>query len=337
MAEPSPAAELSRLVGGYQVSQALHVAATLGIADLLADGPRTSDELAEAAGAHPRELYRLLRALATVGVLHEDEGRRFSLTELGDTLRTDAPGSIRGWAMLIGRPYFLNAWAHLLTSVREGGNSFRHAYGTDIWSYRAEHPEESAIFDEAMTSRTRAANAAVLDAYDFTRFGTVVDVAGGRGVLLAALLERHHGMQGILFDQPHVVAKAAPLLEEAGVADRCRVVAGSFFESVPEGGDAYVLKWILHDWEDEDARAILRAVHRAAAPNGAMVIVVERDLGGPNEDPEAKFSDLNMLVAPGGLERTIPEYEALFAAAGFRLTGVIPTASGLHVLEASSG
>jgi hypothetical protein len=323
-------ATLLRLVNGYYVSQAIHVAASLGIADLLADGTRTSDDLAREAGADPETLYRLLRALASVGVLHEGDGRLFSLTPVGELLRSDVPGSLHGWAAYAGRPYFWAAWAELLHSVRTGENAFRHVYGQDIWSYRADRPDESVLFDAAMKALTGTSNAALIEAFDFSRFGTLVDVGGGNGALLASVLAANPALQGVLFDQAHVVAGADQVLEAAGVANRCRIESGNFFEAVPEGGDAYLLKSIIHDWEDEDSRAILRVV-RAAMSVGAALLVVERDLGAPNEDAPTKFSDLNMLVGPGGRERTQDEYASLFESTGFRLVGVTPTA-GTHVV-----
>jgi O-methyltransferase/methyltransferase family protein len=330
-AEPPPSVQLRRLVAGYQVTQAIHVAATLGIADLLADGPRTSDELARATAAHTDALYRLLRALASVGVLHEEDGRRFTLTPLGEGLRSEAPDSLAGWAAFVGRPYYWSAWSSLEHSVRTGENAFRAVHGTDVWEYRSQRTDESAIFDRAMMALTRGVNRSVLDAYDFGRFATVVDVGGGNGTLLAALLAEYPQLHGVLFDQPHVVAGAPEVF--ADVAERCQVVGGSFFEAVPAGGDAYVLKSIVHDWEDAEATAILR-VCRVAMAAGAALLVIERELGPPNEAPEAKFGDLNMLVAPGGRERTLAEYGRLFADAGFERGSATPTASGVTVIEA---
>ena len=332
--DETPGATLGRLIVGFQVSQAIHVAATLGVAALLADGPRTSDELAAATSSHPRSLYRLLRALASVGVFHEDDGRCFSLTPMGALLRSDVPGSLRGWAMHVGRPYFHEAWGHLEHSIRTGDNAFQHVHGTDVWAYRAERPDESAIFDLAMESLTGAANRALLDAYDFGRFGRVVDVGGGNGALLAALLGEFPAMRGVLLDQPHVVANAAAVLERAGVADRCEIVGGSFFDEVPAGGDAYTLKSIIHDYEDERAVAILRICRRAMAAD-ATLLLIERIVGPPNEDPRTKFSDLNMLVAPAGRERTLHEWDVLLTRAGLRLASATPSASGLAVIEAA--
>jgi hypothetical protein len=326
-------AELARLVDGFRVTQAIHAAVELGIPDLLAEGERTADDLAKASGADPSALYRLLRALASLGVLHEAEGARFSLTPLGEPLRGDVPGSLRGWVRLTGRDHVWRSWGNLANAVRSGKNSFRQLYGTGVFEWRAEHPEESAIFDEAMTSLTAAANAAILAAYDFGRFGTIVDVGGGNGALLAAILEAHPSARGILLDQAHVVSGAEPVLRAAGVSDRCEVVAGSFFEAVPEGGDAYVLKSIIHDWEDEESVAILGACRRAMAAHSA-VLLVERDLGAPNENAPAKLSDLNMLVMPGGRERSDEEYAVLFAQAGLRHSSRTLAANGYAVIEA---
>lgn len=326
-------ADLLRLVGGYQVSQTIHAAVELGIPDLLADEKRNADDLADATGADASTLYRLLRALASIGVLHETDGRRFSLTVLGEPLRSDVPGSVRGWVRLIGRDHVWRSWGNLTHSVRTGENAFRSLHGTDVWEWREGHAEESAIFDEAMKSLTAASNEAIMAAFDFGRFGTIVDVAGGTGALLASLLRAHPGTHGILFDQAHVVGGAEPVLHAAGVLDRCAIVAGSFFTSVPEGGDAYVLKSIVHDWEDEESIAILRTCRASMAP-GAVVLLIERDLGPPNENAAAKLSDLNMLVMPGGRERTEDEYAALLEQAGLQHAGTTVAATGHAVIEA---
>jgi O-methyltransferase domain/Dimerisation domain len=318
----SKAAELRRLVNSYQLSQAIHVAAVLGIADLLADGPRSSDELAKATGTSPRALYRLLRALAAFGLFHEDDDRRFSLTELGDALRSDAPESVAGWAAFVGRRNIREAWSALEESIRTGENAFKLEHGISVWEYRAQNPEESEIFDRAMASSSHLVIRSLIDASDFGRFGTIVDVGGGNGTLLRAFLEEYPQLTGVLFDQPHVV-------EGVDLGERGRIVGGSFFESVPEGGDAYLLKWIIHDWEDEESVAILRNVRR----NGGALLLVERVVEPPNEGPETKLGDLNMLVGPGGQERTLEEFRAVFEAAGYELVGDTPTASGMHVIE----
>ena len=327
------AAEMRRLLDGYQVTLALHAAAVLGIPDLLRDGPRTNEDLAAASGAHAPTLYRLLRALAAIGVLHEDDGRRFGLTPLGATLCADAPDSQGPRAVQVGQAYYWGAWARLPDSVRTGENAFRLAHGQDIWAYRASHPEEGAAFERAMAASSAGGAAAVLDAYDFGRFGAVVDVGGGRGTLLAAILARHPHVRGVLLDQPHVVAGARGVLGEAVAAGRCDLVGGSFFEAVP-AGDAHVLRMIVHDWEDAEAVAILRRCRETISDDGRLLLV-ERVIAPPNEGATGKFGDLSMLVGPGGRERTRAEYAALLGAAGFRLLGVAPTASGFDVLEAA--
>jgi len=319
--------DLRRLINGFQASQVIHVAATLGIADLLADEPRASQDLAEATGCDPEALYRLLRALAALGVLDERDGRLFALAPLGERLRTDAPGSLHAWAAFVGRDVQWRAWGALADSVRTGENAFRLVHGTDVWQFRAGRPDETAAFDAAMLSLTGSVNAQLLEAYDFGRFSTIVDVGGGRGALVAALRDAYPSSSFVLFDQPHV-------LDGVDLGDRVRVVAGSFFDEVPPGGDAYILKSIIHDWEDDDSVAILRTCRQAFDGDGSLLLV-ERDLGVPNEAPEAKLSDLNMLVNPGGRERTLDEYGALFEASGFTLVGATPTASGFQVIEAA--
>jgi hypothetical protein len=318
----SSADELKGLIEAHQLSQAICVAAELDIADLLADGARTSDDLADATRTNADALYRLLRALASRGILREDEGRLFALTELGEPLRSDAPDSVAAIAAHVGRPYIREAWSALGEAVRTGENAFRLVHGMSNWEYRAQRPDDNAAFDRYIGASTRRGARALLDAYDFGRFGTIVDVGGGNGTLLAALRAEHPALRGILFDQPHVIAGVDP-------ANGLELVSGSFFESVPDGGDAYILKWILHDWEDTEAIAILRTVRRT----GGTILVIERLVAPPNEGPETKLTDLNMLVGPGGRERTLEQYRALFEAGGYRLVGATATAGELHVLE----
>lgn len=329
----NPAAiQLMQMINGYQVSQAICVAAALGVADQLKDGSRTSDDLAMATHSHPEALYRLLRALASVGVLHEGDARRFSLTALGSGLRSDAPQSVAPWARLVERTNYRQAWSELLHSVRTGENAFHHAHRMGVWQYRSEHPEESVIFDRAMTALSSLVADAVLAAYDFGQFEVVMDVGGGQGALLAKILSRHPGQRGILFDQPQVVAGAAPTLESALVADRCQIVGGDFFASVPDGADAHVLKWIIHDWDDARAIAVLKSCRRAIRPGGKLV-VLEAVLAPPNEGAPAKFADLNMLTVPGGQERTAEEFAKLFDAGGFNLTRTIDAGPRISIIE----
>jgi len=336
MDQPNPTAflQLTRQITAYRLSQAIHVAATLGIADLLADGVRTSDDLATSAKAHAPSIYRLLRALASEGIFEELPERRFANNEASEMLRSDAPVSGYGWAVLIGRPYFWQGWGNLLHSVRTGESGVAHAVGMSSWRYREEHPEESAIFDRAMTDTTRAMSAAIVESYDFGQFARIADIAGGHGAQLAAILTRYPSTTGVLFDQPHVVAGADELLSGAGVSDRCSIVGGSFFESAP-AADAYLLKHILHDWNDDDCARILRTL-RNAAPAHARLLVIERVVGPPNEDADTKLSDLNMLVGPGGIERTRDEFAELFATGGWRLVDA-HDAGPRHVIEGVVG
>jgi hypothetical protein len=331
----SAARDLRRMVNGYQLAQALHVAAVLGLSDALDGGARTAGELAEAVGADGDALERLVRALAAAGVYTCDEQGRYANTELGAALRTDAPGSVAGWARLIGRPYYWQAWSSLLHSVRTGENAFASQHGESIWAYRVGHPDELEIFDAAMTALSAAVSDAVVDSYDFGRFATVVDVGGGRGGLLAAILARWPGLRGVLFDQPAVIEAAGPLLTAAGAADRCRRVGGDFFGGVPAGGDAYLLKAIIHDWPDTESVAILRGV-RDALPDGGVVLLVEQVLDLAPDPLRTALSDLNMLVAPGGRERTLEQYRALLARADLRLTEAVSTQTDVFVIEAVS-
>jgi hypothetical protein len=321
-----------RLLNGYQVTQAIHVAANLGIADLLKAGPVGADDLATATGSHPRSLYRLLRALAAVGIFHEGTKQEFSLTVMGERLCSDSATPVGPLAKFIGRPYMWEAWAHLSHSIRTGENAFRHTHGVGNFEYRSQRPEEEAIFDQAMTGNSKGVAEAIMAVYDFSQYRLIVDVGGGQGAMLASILAAYGGVRGIVFDQPHVVARAETVLRTAGVADRCDAASGSFFEGVPGGGDAYLLKAVLHNWNDDASITILRRCRKVISVDGKL-IVIERVVAPPNEIPDGKFSDLNMLVEPGGQERTAEEFHALFAAAGFRLTNVKSTGTRWSVIE----
>lgn len=329
---------LRQLINGYQVSQAISVAVALGVPDLIASGVTTADDLADRTGSHPRSLYRLLRALTGLGILRErDEGDAgvFELTELGEGLRRDAPGSLSGWAEFVGRPYHWEAWGDLLHTVRTGEEAFaaRHG-GESVWKWRQDHPEESRIFDRAMSAIAAIVATRLADGYDFGRFSRVADLGGGDGTLLATVLSRHPGVRGVLFDLAHVVADGQATLDRAGVSDRCEVVAGSFFDSVPAGCDAYVLKSILHDWDDASSVRILRRVAEVADP-GAMLLIVERVVADREPGAVAVMSDLNMMVNTGGAERTSSEWRALAEAGGFEITGATDIGAGWHVIEAA--
>jgi len=323
--------QLQLLVNGSRVTQIIAVAAKLGIADLLADRPRTAEDLATATGAHAEALYRVLRALASIGIFTEVAPRRFSLTPLATLLQANHPHSMRAWAIMSGEEPF-RAWGDLLHSVMTGAPAFEHVYGAPRFEYLAQHPEMSALFNQTMSEHSRRAASAILAAYDFPTTGVVVDVGGGQGILLTSVLRAHPALHGALFDQPHVVASAMPILEEAGVADRCALVGGDFFTSTLPIGDLYLLRSVLHDWDDERSVAILRAVAQAMAPGG-KTLVIESVITPGNEASWAKFLDLQMLVMNGGRERTEEEYRELFAAARLRLARTISTDGETSLLE----
>lgn len=330
-ADPPPVA-LLQMMTGYWVSQSVYIAAKLGIADLLVDGPRSAEDLATATRTHAPSLYRVLRALASVGVFTETTPGAFALTPMADLLRTGTADSMHALAIIYNEELY-QAWGDLLHSVRTGLPAFEHHFGMPVFTYFAEHPEVDRGFNEAMTSYTGQLARAVPEVYDFSPFRTVVDVGGSYGTLLAAILERNPAARGILFDQPHVAAAAGAHLAESGIADRCTAVGGDFFSEVPAGGDAYVLSQILHDWDDERCIAILRQCRRVMPDQGRLQ-VVELVLP-PGEEPFfGKWLDLHMLAIPGGRERTAEEYDALFRAAGFALTSVAATPAGPSVVEA---
>jgi len=311
------------LINGHWVSQAIHVVARLGVPDELASGPRSVADLAAATGAHEQSLYRLLRALAAIGLLNELPDRRFALTELGETLRSDVPGSLAGWAAFVGRPYEYAAWARLYDGVMTGQHAFRLAHGIGPWEYRQTHEDEVAIFNRAMNSLTGGISSAVVAGYDFSTAKTVVDVGGGGGLLLTEILKTNPGARGILFDLPDTVEDAKTFVGESGVADRCELVSGDFFKAVPASANIYLLKSILHDWYDPEASAILKVVRAAARPD-SVLLVIDGIIAGPNEGAPAKLGDLNMMVAAGGRERTREEWEKLFASTGWRLGEIRP-------------
>jgi hypothetical protein len=330
--EVPPAAALTGMLAGYWVSQALYVAARLNVADELAAGPRTVAELAAATGAHAETLYRLLRALASVGVFAEEEGGRFTLTPLAEPLRT-GPGSLRALALHWGEEPSWKAWGGLLDSVKTGRTAFPLVNGLDVFPYYAAHPESGQPFHDAMTGYSAMVGAAVVEGYDFSPFKQVVDVGGGHGGLLVDILKANPGASGVVFDEPAVAAKAPALIAAGGVAGRCAAEGGDFFASVPEGGDAYVLKFILHDWDDERAVTILKNIRRAMTDD-AKVLVIEAVVPPGNAPDFSKLIDLHMLIMTGGRERTEAEYAALFARAGLRLARVVQTASPMSVVEA---
>jgi len=337
---PDPPSVL-QLVIDYPAAQIVHVAVQLDLADLLGNGPRSVADLVAATGAHAPALARLLRALAALGIVVQGADGRIALTPRGEALRRDAPGSVRDQVLFLAGDWFWRSWGELLYSVRTGQPAFDRVFGMSNFAYWAHHPAAGAIHDTAFVQMAQASTAPLIGAYDFSRFATLVDVGGSTGPLLAAILAAYPGVRGILFDLPHVVAGAAPILGAAGVADRCATVGGSFFDAVPAGGDAYILKYIIHDWDDERATAILRRCHAAMVP-GATLLLIEQVLperleAGPGVQRGARL-DLQMLVlTPGGRERTEREFRALLVDAGFELRRLVPTASPFQILEAVAG
>jgi hypothetical protein len=323
---------LSQMIDGGRVAQIVAVAAELRLPDLLADGPRTAAQLAEATVTHAPTLARLLRALAAIGLLHMD-GDSYALTALGSALRSDHPRRLDLNARYWGQEPRWHSWGHLLDSVETGQAAFPAIFGMQTWEYNEQHPELNHVFNALMIAGSQRRQDAILAAYDFPRFGVIADIGGGHGQLLGAILQRYPDLRGILFDQPHVLAGAPELLAGLGVEERCTLVPGNFFESAPAGADTYLLKFILHDWADDAAAAILETVARAMQP-GATLLVVDRVLPGDAVPPPGDaIIDLHMLVMLGGKERTEDEFRDLYDRAGFRLTRIIPTTSDVSLVE----
>lgn len=323
------------LVFGYMPAQMLHAAAELRVADALADGPRTSAELAEETGTHAPSLYRLLRGLTALGVVDQKERDLFALTAEGQRLRTGVPGSIRSLILLFCGPDVWRTWGDMTETLRTGEYAWKRVTGRTSFEFFESHAELAATFNEAMSEHTRAVAPGVIEAHDFARYGTVADLGGGDGTLLAAILRANPGVRGMLVDLPSGL-KAAPE-RLADVADRAEIVPGDFFESVPAGADAYVLKSVIHDWDDEKAAEILRNC-RAAMDPGARLLLLEQvmpEMVTPETEGIVR-NDLNMLVSTGGRERTEGEFRDLLEGTGF--TGVTLTGplspSAYRVIEA---
>ena len=329
-----PQAVLMQMVMGFITSQAVSVAAKLYIADLLKDGAKTVEELAEATKTHAPSLYRLMRALTSVGVFSKDAENRFSNTALGEVLRSDHPESMRGAAHMICDREHWHSHGNMLQSVKTGETAFDYTFGMPVFPYFAEHPEVAEIFDNAMTSFSTTIANAVAATYDFSEAQTIADIGGGHGLLLSTVLQANPQAKGILFDQSYVVAGANEILKNAGVTERVETVGGDFFSKIPVKADVYLMKFIIHDWNDEQSLTILKNLAKSAEP-GAKVLLVETVVEEDDSVPSiSKVMDLNMLAMTGGKERTPREYAELFEQAGFKLTNVYLTPSPLQVVEA---
>ncbi|NEW42332.1 hydroxyneurosporene methyltransferase [Nocardia cyriacigeorgica] len=329
---PGHVALLEMLAAGW-LTQAIHAAADLGVADALADGPRDGADLAQAVGADEDALHRLLRLLISHGIFTRRRDGRYALTPMAQALRADSVVSLRDAALFFGSKIHRDNWTQLVDVVRSGDAVGGTVDGIPLFDYLRTDRELGALFDRAMTSIDDLGRLPLLSAYDFGRYRTLVDVGGGRGALLTEILRRAPQSRGILFDLPEVVADARPRLTELGVADRCAVVAGSFFDAVPEGGDAYLLKHVIHDWPVDQATRILRNVRAAMSPQ-ARLLLIELVLPDDARPHPSKYIDLEMLVNTGGRERNAAEYRALLAECGFTLASVTPTLSPENVLEA---
>lgn len=331
---PQPAEQLMQLATGYMVSSALHAITSLGVPDLLKNGAKSARELAGACGANEDAVYRVLRALATVGVVTESSPRCFELTAVGECLRADRDDSFRDMVLWMGNKFHFQTYPEMSHSIKTGETVVEKVFGESCFDHLAKDKEVGEVFNAAMTSFSKRLTPPVLEAYDFSWLDgkTLVDIGGGHGHLLTAILKKHSNVRGMIFDLDHVVAGATSRIGEAGLAERCQTCSGNFFESVP-AADAYIMKHIIHDWSDEKALDILKNCHRAAKGN-AKVILVEAVLTPGNEPHFAKWLDLEMLLLPGGRERTEEEFARLFERAGFNLARVVQTKSPVCVLEA---
>jgi O-methyltransferase domain len=333
-AKPSEAQLLlSKLLFGKQLTYALSGVARLGVADHMDATPQSIDEIAAKTGAHSPSLYRVMRLLASMGVFKEQPPRHFALTQAGELLKSDAPGTQRYFAMMFGDEWTTRAYEHFTDILRDGGDGITKAYGKHVFDVLADHPDQLATFQAAMTSGSTMAGRAITEAYDFSSITRLADVGGGHGALLAAILNRYPDMQGVLFDREEIVARV-PENRFAGMKGRVAIEAGSFFEHVPQGCDAFIMKHIIHDWGDEQCRTILRLM-REALPSHGRVLVCDMVVSNDPGPTPAKMLDIEMLVMTvGGKERTKEEFRDLFASAGLRLSRIVPTARPICVIEA---
>jgi len=322
------------MVVGKWISQAIGTIVEIGVPDQLAKGERQCRDVAREAGVSEDGLYRLLRALASVGLFAESADHRFRLTGMGQLLRSDHPKSLAGYARFTAHDITWRPWGQLSYSVKTGMPAFDHVFNAPIFEHFSRNPEASAVFDEAMTSISAMEARATSDAYDFKGVETLMDVAGGHGLLLTTVLSRHKTMRGVLFDLPHVAAGAAATFARAGITSRVRIESGDFFKELPSGADAIIMKHIVHDWDDDSATRILQACHRALDARG-KVLIVDPVLPASNTPHYGKLLDLEMLVlTPRGRERTKTEFAKLLRGAGFRLARVIATEGPLSIVEA---
>lgn len=329
-----PAAQMMQMAMGFIVSQAISVAAKLYLADHLSKGAKTLSELAEITGTHEPSLYRLLRALTSVGVFQRDADGRYANSPLSEVLRSDVPESMRAAAHMICDREHWQPHGNMLQSVKTGEIAFEYTFGMPVFPYFAQNPAAAEVFDNAMTSFSRGISNAVAATYDFSEAEIIADIGGGHGLVLSTVLKAAPQAKGILFDQPQVIEGADAVLQAEGAADRIEKLSGDFFKEIPVEADIYLMKFIIHDWNDEQAHTILTNLARSAKP-GAKILLIETLVEEDDAVPSmSKVMDLNMLVMTGGKERTEKEYAALFEKTGFKLTRVIPTPSPTQIIEA---
>jgi hypothetical protein len=328
-----PHIQLSLMSRAFMTTRLLYAAAKLELADQLANGPKSAAEIAGPAQLHAPSLHRLMRTLASLGILTERNEQRFALTPLGEALKKGAPGEARAYILLVGAPWYQSAFDNLVHSVRTGQTGFEKVTGAPLFEYLALHPDDAAIYNEAMFSVNGPEVAAVVAAYDFSVFKSVVDVGGGTGNLLAAILTKYSDLRGVLFDLPHVVADAATVLNAKDIRDRTTIQGGDFFTSAPSKGDAYILSHVIHNFTEDQCLTVLGNVRKAMNPVGRLLILEPVVQSGDAPDP-GKMLDMTMLALMGGQERTEAEYRSLLGKAGFRLDRVIPTSSRVSVVEA---
>jgi hypothetical protein len=324
-----PHAQMMQFILGKWISKPIYVAAELGIADMVADGPKSIDELAHMSKTHAPSLYRVMRALASVGIFSERGERSFALTPMAECLKR---GAMRSIALMFNSDWHDRAWGHLLYSVRTGKVAFDKAHGIPIFDWFKEHPHAAEIYHEANAIKAMTSHRAIIDAYDFSGIATLTDVGGGHGALIAEILRAHPAMKGVIAEVPVVVKGAKGFIHTRGLDARCQVIACDFFTWIPPGSDAYLMSHILHDWDDEGCQRILENCHTAMKP-GSTLLVVESIIPPGNESSIAKLLDLEVFVMGGGRERTEGEFRDLFESSGFTLSRVVPTQESISVIE----
>ena len=336
-----PGLALYRISIGHYFSRTLALAAKLGIADLLKDGPRHYEYLAKVTETHAPSLNRVMRLLASIGVFEEHEKGDFALTSLGQLLRAGVPGSMRSMVLLFAGAGVQDAWKELEYCVRTGEPWFRReSPEADAFSSIAANPEQAKVFDEAMATFAPMTAAAIAASYDLSPFRVLVDVGGGEGSLLIGILGAYPNLHGIVFDLPHAAARACAKISEAGLQSRCEAVGGDFFKEVPPGADVYILKHVIHDWNDDRSTGILRNIHRAMPARGKLLIaegIYPRRIDQSDTGRGAAANDVNMLVCTGGRQRCEAEFRSLYTAAAFTLTRIIPTPARLSIVEGERG